>query len=174
MIPVTGLCMLAITMLHVPSGLGGMHGSKPAQACCCLQTPFCWLFNFCALGWAELHIYFPHTGLAVSGRKYFKLIILGKGICSTRWPPQPVQLFIYTKATLRSRWHWYEFSFFYNSGGDSLDSLQSFMSPSSPVPISSVLSAIAGVCWSVHWFRQSSIMWGSAFFQLKKGLDSEH
>lgn len=45
-IPTAGLYMLTIMMLDVPRCSGSVHGLKPAQTCCCLQSSFCWLFSF--------------------------------------------------------------------------------------------------------------------------------
>jgi len=47
MIPITGLHELTIMMLSVLCLQEGMHDLKPAQACCSLQTPFCFFFYFC-------------------------------------------------------------------------------------------------------------------------------
>lgn len=90
-------------MLHVPSCLGGVHGLKPAQACCCFQSSCFWLFIFDALCWAVyILVWLPQKG------NTFLWIILGMGICPTHWPTQPIQLFIYSKGhplvSSASRW----------------------------------------------------------------------
>lgn len=44
-----------------PSCREQVHGSKPVQVHCSLQSSFVWLFSFHTLCWAEPHIHFLHA-----------------------------------------------------------------------------------------------------------------
>lgn len=49
MIPITGLHVLTVMMLGILGHWGRIHGLKPAQASCSLQSSFCCLLSFYTL-----------------------------------------------------------------------------------------------------------------------------